>query len=68
MRVLKKESSSSGEDFLYNQLKQTYVKAFECANKINDYLEKSYSQSLSKDEYVYLTIHIQRVTERNNLE
>lgn len=68
MRVLKKETNNSGEEFLYNQVKQTYVKAFECVGKINDYLESSYGQSLSKDEYVYLTIHIQRVTERNSLE
>ncbi|WP_238653287.1 BglG family transcription antiterminator LicT [Paenibacillus piscarius] len=68
MRVLKKETNNSGEEFLYNQVKQTYVKAFECVGKINDYLETSYGQSLSKDEYVYLTIHIQRVTERNSLE
>lgn len=68
MRVLKKETNNSGEDFLYNQVRQTYVKAFECVGKINDYLETSYGQSLSKDEYVYLTIHIQRVTERNSLE
>ncbi|MNI90374.1 Transcription antiterminator LicT [compost metagenome] len=53
---------------MYNQLKMTYVKAFDCTRKINDYLEKTFGQSLSKDEYVYLTIHIQRVTERNKLE
>ncbi|MEK4854539.1 PRD domain-containing protein [Paenibacillus sp. FSL H7-0756] len=68
MRVLKKETNNSGEEFLYNQVRVTYVKAFECVGKINEYLEKSHGQSLSKDEYVYLTIHIQRVTERNNLE
>ncbi|MBP2112154.1 BglG family transcription antiterminator LicT [Paenibacillus silagei] len=68
MRVLKKETNNSGEEFLYNQVRLTYVKAFECVGKINEYLEKSHGQSLSKDEYVYLTIHIQRVTERNNLE
>lgn len=68
MRVLKKETNNSGEEFLYNQVKLTYVKAYECVGKINEYLEKSHGQSLSKDEYVYLTIHIQRVTERNNLE
>lgn len=67
MRVLRKESNNSGEEFLYNQVKITYVKAYECAKKINEYLEKSYGQSLSKDEYVYLTIHIQRVTERNSI-
>ncbi|MFD3257868.1 BglG family transcription antiterminator LicT [Paenibacillus lentus] len=68
MRVLRKESHNSGEDFLYNQVKKTYTKAFECAGKINDYLQNTYGQSLSKDEYVYLTIHIQRVTERNSFE
>lgn len=68
MRILKKETNNSGEEFLYNQVRQTYVKAFECASKINEYLEKSHGQSLCKDEYVYLTIHIQRVTDRNSLE
>lgn len=67
MRVLRKESHSSGEDFLYNQVKNTYTKAFTCVMKINEYLENTYEQSLSKDEYVYLTIHIQRVTERNSI-
>ncbi|MFD2408591.1 PRD domain-containing protein [Paenibacillus rhizoplanae] len=68
MRILKKETNNSGEEFLYNQVRQTYVKAFECVGKINEYLEKTHGQSLSKDEYVYLTIHIQRVTDRNSLE
>ncbi|HEY2491607.1 MAG TPA: PRD domain-containing protein [Paenibacillus sp.] len=68
MRVLRNEVNDSKEEFLYNQVKITYIEAFECVNKINDYLEKTYKQSLSKDEYVYLTIHIHRVTERNNIE
>jgi len=68
MRVLRNEVQQTGEDFLYNQVKKTYANAFECTRKINDFLEKTYQQSLSKDEYVYLTIHIHRVTERNHLE
>ncbi|CAJ1314862.1 PRD domain-containing protein [Paenibacillus sp. PK4536] len=68
MRLLRKEIHYSGEEFLYNQVKTAYVKAFECVSKINDYLEKTYQQSLSKDEYVYLTIHIHRVTERTTIE
>ncbi|WP_342415236.1 PRD domain-containing protein [Paenibacillus sp. FSL R10-2782] len=67
MRVIRKEVIHSGEEFLYNQVKQTYTEAFACAQKINEYLEKTYDQYLSKDEYVYLTIHIHRVTERNNI-
>ncbi|ADO58147.1 MULTISPECIES: PRD domain-containing protein [Paenibacillus] len=67
MRVIRKEVIHSGEEFLYNQVKQTYTEAFACTQKINEYLEKTYDQYLSKDEYVYLTIHIHRVTERNNI-
>lgn len=68
MRILRQESHNSGEDFLYNQVKNTYTKAFECVGKIDEYLKHTYGQSLSKDEYVYLTIHIQRVTERNTAQ
>ncbi|WP_410512034.1 PRD domain-containing protein [Paenibacillus sp. BR2-3] len=68
MRVLRNETNNSGEDFLYNQIMKTYIQAFACVQKINDYLEKTHGQSLSKDEQVYLTIHIHRVTERNSIE
>ncbi|MFB5267804.1 BglG family transcription antiterminator LicT [Paenibacillus enshidis] len=65
MRVLRNEVHNGGDDFLYNQVRKSYVAAFGCVVKINDYLEKTHQQSLSKDEYVYLTIHIHRITERN---
>ena len=64
MRLLRHEVQDSGEDFLYEQVRKSYVKAFDCAKKIDDYLQSTYHQSLSKDEYVYLTIHIQRITTR----
>lgn len=67
MRLLRHEIHQSGEDFLYQQVKKTYVRAFSCTCKINEYLEKTYVQSLNKDEFVYLTIHIQRLTERSTL-
>lgn len=68
MRVLRNETNNSGEEFLYNQIMKTYTQAFSCVQKINDYLERTHGQSLSKDEHVYLTIHIHRLTERNSLE
>lgn len=68
LRVLRNETNNTGEEFLYNQIKKTYSNAFACVTKINDYLEKTHSQTLSKDEMVYLTIHIHRVTERNSIE
>ncbi|MCL6602710.1 MAG: PRD domain-containing protein [Paenibacillus sp.] len=68
MRVLRNETNNSGEEFLYNQIMKTYTQASSCVQKINDYLERTHGQSLSKDEHVYLTIHIHRLTERNCLE
>jgi len=65
MRLLRKEVHESGEDFLYEQVRKSYAKAFDCVRKIDEYLQSTYQQSLSKDEYVYLTIHIQRITTRS---
>lgn len=48
------------DDFLLKQVKTKYKKAYECMLKIQKYLEKE----LSDEEQLYLTIHIQRVTQR----
>lgn len=48
------------DDFLLKQVKVKYKKAYECMLKIQSYLEKE----LSEEEQLYLTIHIQRVTQR----
>lgn len=48
------------DDFLLKQVKTKYKKAYECMIKVEKYLEKE----LSEEEKLYLTIHIQRVTQR----
>jgi len=48
------------DDFLLKQVKVKYKKAYDCMLKIEAYLEKE----LSDEEKLYLTIHIQRVTQR----
>jgi beta-glucoside operon transcriptional antiterminator len=65
MRMLRNEVHRGVDDFLYDQVKNTYTEAYACVVKINEFLEKTYGQSLSKDEYIYLTIHIHRITDRN---
>ena len=50
----------SEDDFLLKQVKVKYKKAYECMLKIEKYLE----MELSEEEKLYLTIHIQRVTQR----
>ncbi|EKQ55520.1 MULTISPECIES: BglG family transcription antiterminator LicT [unclassified Clostridium] len=48
------------DDFLLKQVKVKYKKAYECMLKVEKYLETE----LSDEEQLYLTIHIQRVTQR----
>lgn len=48
------------DDFLFKQVKEKYKKAYDCMLKIEKYLEIE----LSDEEKLYLTIHIQRVTQR----
>ncbi|GIN06876.1 transcription antiterminator BglG [Shouchella clausii] len=66
IRFIRKERMADSEDnFLYEQLKSKYPESFQCSQKIKIYLVKSYNWSISKDEEMYLTLHIQRVTKRH---
>lgn len=46
-------------------LKDQYVKEYQCAEKISNYIETIFSRSLEEDEMIYLTIHIRRITTDN---
>ena len=59
-RLNKKEEIEAEDDFLLKQVKVKYKKAYDCMLKIEKYLETE----LSDEEQLYLTIHIQRVTQR----
>jgi Transcriptional antiterminator len=59
-RLNKREKTESEDDFLLRQVKEKYKKAYECMIKVEKYLEAE----LSDEEKLYLTIHIQRVTQR----
>lgn len=48
------------EDYLLRKVKIKYKKAYECMLKIEKYLDTE----LSDEEKLYLTVHIQRVTQR----
>ena len=59
-RLSKNQEVEAEDDFLLKQVKVKYKKAYDCMLKIEVYLEKE----LSDEEKLYLTIHIQRVTQR----
>ncbi|MBY0755405.1 PRD domain-containing protein [Clostridium sardiniense] len=59
-RLNNKEIIDSEDDFLLKQVKVKYENAYKCMLKIEKYLEVE----LSGEEQLYLTLHIQRVTQR----
>lgn len=67
-RMLEHATHPSGDDFLFDQVKIKYPEAFECTNRINEYLINKHDTTLTKDEQVYLTIHIQRVTSEQTIK
>jgi len=53
---------------LYDTVTRLYPKAYKTAKRIEVYVNTKFHQKLSKDEYTYLMIHINRVTERKDKE
>ncbi|MBD1381481.1 BglG family transcription antiterminator LicT [Metabacillus arenae] len=65
-RLIRKERTSlnNEDDFLFQQIKRQYHKAFICSEKIAAYVENTHKCAVSIDELSYLTLHIHRVTSR----
>lgn len=63
-RMLSHTYLENNDDYLFTVVKEKHPNAFSCSIKINDYLQKEYQYALTKDEILYLTIHIERVTQR----
>lgn len=67
-RVLHDTVSDSGENPLHDMVKVQYPNAYACAQKIQSYTSKIHQRTLSKDELLYLTIHIERITKAEHAE
>ncbi|QMS95612.1 BglG family transcription antiterminator LicT [Streptococcus equinus] len=65
-RVVNGVVQGKNDSFLYEQVKLNYPVAFSCSEKIKNYVESSYDFLMSKDEQVYITIHIQRLETSSN--
>ncbi len=51
-------------DGLWEVIREKYPKAFGCVEKITQFIEKKYEYELSKEEQLYLTIHVERVVNK----
>ena len=60
-RVLNGTVQGKNDSFLYEQVKLNYPEVFICTERIKNYVETSFDFPMSRDEQVYLTIHIQRL-------
>ncbi|MED1481241.1 BglG family transcription antiterminator LicT [Bacillus altitudinis] len=63
-RLFNETQMENQNEFLYAVVKEKNTAAFQCAEKINDYVQKEYNRSLIEDEMLYLTLHIDRVIKR----
>ena len=61
-RLVNKEFYHDGEqDDLFQIVKTRYAEAYDCALKIKEFIYKKYRYIITKEEMMYLTIHIERV-------
>lgn len=61
-RVNNNLQQGTNDSFLYEQVKESYPEAFACSEKIKKYTESTYDFPVGREEQVYLTIHVQRLT------
>jgi len=63
-RLYSKTYMEGEDDFLFEAVKNKHKQAYECTEKINDYVKRQFNYELTNDEKLYLTIHIERVINR----
>ncbi|WP_342433400.1 PRD domain-containing protein [Neobacillus sp. FSL H8-0543] len=69
IRSARKEKLEETVDlFFFEQIQLKYPNAYACTEKIAVYLNNQFNWSLTKDEEVFLTVHIHRVTNRQRLK
>ncbi|WP_018750233.1 BglG family transcription antiterminator LicT [Paenibacillus sanguinis] len=60
-RLLDDRAVDSGDFFLYDNISSTFAKEHQCTLVITSYIEKTFKFKLTKEEQIYLTIHISRL-------
>lgn len=67
-RIFKKELIQDNETELANMIEQKYPREYACSKKIVAYIEREYGVRITREEEMYLTIHIRRVLEKDRQE
>ena len=60
-RIIDDKMLDSKDTFLYEQVVLGYPKAFKCSMRIKDYIQKTLNAEITKEEILYITVHIVRI-------
>lgn len=60
-RLLGHDTVFSSDESLHDVVKEKYKQSYRCSRKIQEHIVNRYQYSLTKEELMFLTIHIERV-------
>ncbi|MGN1405630.1 MAG: PRD domain-containing protein [Erysipelotrichaceae bacterium] len=66
-RLRKGEAINTDNGTLLSSIKPSYPEAYDCAEKISDYLMNNFKKELSDEEKLYLVLHINRVCAKEGI-
>ncbi|MDR1771728.1 MAG: PRD domain-containing protein [Hungatella sp.] len=64
-RTVKKQYYETEDVDFCNMIYRQYSEAYQCALKVNTYMEKKMNYQLTDEEIMYLTVHIKRIIQEN---
>ena len=67
-RILQNDLIDSDDTTLFDEVRALYPRCYTCVSKINDYFHMKFRIDLTKEEMMYLMLHIGRVVSRSKKE
>jgi len=64
-RLINKSTYNSDDDDLLDVIKVKYKNAYNCIEKISEFIHKNYDYQLTDEEKLYLTIHVEKVVSKS---
>lgn len=67
-RIVGNEIFESVDTSLNAMVRQQYTDAYQCAERIGEYIKKEFGNDITLDELTYLTLHIERITKKKDIQ
>ena len=66
-RIKEEAQFMNDNSSIYDAMKESNPEVYDCALIISDYIDKTLQAETTKDEFLYLMMHIYRITKNNNV-